>query len=375
MGTHRTLDTTARLLYHKNALTKRLYVKAKILKTTRMEQGVTMAYKKPLPVKFLFTAIILISIPTLLTACNNQAKVYDVGIYISGVNLDSRIQGLKDGLQSLGYNENINIRYHELNTTKMTAAQETIALKDFAAKNYDVYWVINGSGGVKAKQTITNRPIIVAGLVDAVATNTVKSLDHPGGNLTGIDSLSFQEDPARLDLLLQLDPTIRKVYFVYDTTSVYSTQANLAATRQEAQKLDVTLLDMPYKGTDKAAASATLLKMSSKEAQAIITLGLSPFLNAADVLKQVVDREKLLLIGTDRSNLNYDAIFSYGGNDTAIGQQSASYVDKILLGTDPGSLPVQPIDQINFVLNQKLANQFGINIPTTLTEAADSIVN
>lgn len=309
-----------------------------------------------------------------LSACGTQNKVYDIGLYISGSNLEERVQGLQSGLKSLGYTENVNIRYHLLDTTKMTPLQETAALKDFAAKNYDVYWAINGSGGVKAKAIITDRPIVVSGLVDAVSSGVVKSLDHPGGNLTGIDSLGFEQDAPRLDLLLQLNSKINKVYLVYDTSSVYSTKANLDAIRNEAAKLKVTLLEVAYNGKDKAAATKILNQMNSKDAQAIITLGLSPFLNVADVLKQVVDREKLLLIGTDRSNLSYDAIFSYGGNDLAIGLQSANYVDKILLGTDPATLPVQPIDQIDFVLNQKLADQWGISFPSTLLEAADAVV-
>ena len=320
-----------------------------------------------------YLLIVIWGFTLLLSACGEQAKSYNLGVLIDSNSLLPKVDGLKDGLKALSYTEGQNINFQVLNISGFSQDQQQAALKDFAARNYNAYWVASGPAAALLQPFISNQPIIVAGVADPVAQGVVKNTEQPGTNVTGIDSLNTELTLKRIEILLSIDPTIRKAYLVYDATNKADT-AYLAPIRAKASQLGVTLLEKPIPSFQASADIVAQFKAS--EAPAVIMVGVALFNKNMDLnaLKSVVTREKLLLVGGERFNLDVGAIFSYGSPYTALGRQSAYYVDKILHGSNPAGMPLLQPDKLELILNQKLADQFGRKFPTPVFESADQIV-
>lgn len=322
----------------------------------------------------LLTLLIVIgSFTFLLSACGEQEKSYNLGVLIDSNAFLPKVDGLKDGLKALDYIEGKNITFQVLNITGLSPDQQQAALKDFAAKNYNAYWATSGAAASLLQPFVSNQPVIVAGMANPVARGLVKNTEQPGTNVTGIDSLDTELTLKRLEILLSIDPTLRKAYLIYDATSKADI-GYLDPIRTKASQLGVNLLEKPIPSLQASADIVGQFKAS--EAPAIIMVGISLFNNNLDLnaLKTVVTREKLLLVGGERFNLDVGAIFSYGSPYTALGHQSAYYVDKVLHGSNPAEMTLLQPDKLELILNQKLADQFGLKYPTPVFEAADQVV-
>lgn len=313
----------------------------------------------------------------LLGACGDGAgssdsKVYNVGIHIDAVSqiFNTRLDGLKDGMKGLGFVEGKNLNYFVVNTTGMTPEQEAQELAAFAAKNYNVYWVAATATVDKLLKYVTTKPVIAASMPGATLSGLIKSNENPGGNFTGVDNPTIQLSLQRLDLLKELNPNIRAVYLLYIGNKI---EVNyLPQMREHAKILGIKLIENEIKSA--AEGSQLVAKFSANEAQAIITMGGAAFSYIAKDIKEVVLREKLLVGGADRGNLDLGSIFSYGANNYEIGKQSTEYVIKVLYGANPATLPLLYPNKIEFVLNQKIADQIGFKIPASVIAKADEVV-
>lgn len=314
--------------------------------------------------------VLLMSSALLLNACGEQEKVYDLAVYTEFYGVPARLDGLKDGLKSLGYVEGKNIRYQQLDVTALNPQQGQAALKDWAAKNYDAYWTVNSTAAGSLKQLVSNKPIIGAGVEEPVRAGLVQSEERPGTNLTGIDFLSNDFVLKDLGWMVKINPTIHQVYLLYDPKNV--TQISYLDTlRAEAKRLNLTLLE---KQVAPQSVGQMVSQFKATEAQAILMLDFSAPYIVKDQLKAVVQREKLMMNGIEPTNYDAGALFIYDVDNYAVGRQSASFVDKVLHGSNPAELPMVKPTKLQLHLNQKLADQLGIKFPEAVLAAADEIV-
>ncbi len=278
------------------------------------------------PLIFRSLALFIITWLTILVlaACGEQDKAAEIGVYIDNAIQIPRFDGLKEGLKGLGYVEGRNIRFQVLNGVGTLQEQaKNPALREFIDKNYQIYWTTNGTAAELLKQAgLVKQPLVVSGFSDPVARGLVQSLDRPGANMTGVDSINTELTTKRLNWLLKFDPTIRSVYLIYDSKSSSQT-SYLAAIRAEAGRLGVKLIEKT--ASSKPESKSLLVNLKASEAQAILTVGISPLTQTLDEteLKAVIEREKLVLIGGDRTHLELGALLTYGSSYNATGQQSS----------------------------------------------------
>lgn len=317
-----------------------------------------------------FLCILFVLINLALTACN-QEKVYNVGIYNENITVTNRVDGVKEGLKTLGYSEGKNIRYHMLDATTMTAEQQETALKEFATKNYDLYWTPSATAAQNLKKLVGKQPIILAGNIETLKGNAVQSTQRPGSNLTGIDSITTELTANRLKWLTRYDPTIKKVYALFETKNAPQV-AYMNILREEAKNLGVTLIEKPV--SDRAETKNIVSTFKAEEAQAMLFVSFGLLNSVRNEVKQIVEKEKLVLVGGEASHFELGALFSYGADNFALGRQSAIYVDKVLNGEDPANLPILNAQKLELSLNQKLADQLGLKFPEVLLNSADKVV-
>lgn len=309
----------------------------------------------------------------ILTACGEKAQVFELGIYLDSPSSSLKINGLKDGLKALGYSEGVSIHYNLLNPAEFKAEQLPAKVSDFVARDYQAYWTGSNDGAIQLRQAGLKKPIIVAGLASPVQSGLIKSYYHPDSNINGVDSLDTELTLNRLNLILTFDPGIRKIYLLYDPTSPVESNY-LPTLRDEASRLGITLVEKPI--TSRQASKDVLSQLKANEAKAILTIGgrvLDDKLDL-DLLKSVIVQEKLMLVGAERSDLDQTALFSYGGNYSGLGRQSATYVDRVLHGVSPAQIPILQPNQLELVLNQKIADQIGWKFDPDELGTADEVI-
>lgn len=317
----------------------------------------------------------------LLTACGgSDAKVYDIAIHITSPSQQPKVDGFKEGMKKLGYIEGTNVRYHEV-TYAGTAAVNAGAPSDaktkfetFVAKDYTAFWGTNQTAARILKPLLNKRPLVVAGMSDPVGANLIQSISQPGENITGVDSFEYELEVDKLRWITKISPTVQTVYVLY-FTAVPNMNVYLTLIRAEAAKLNLKLIEKPMdnsQGTERDP-NTFVSKMNAAEGQAVLFIGNAVFTSLGDTLKPVIEREKLIVAGGVPEHLKFGALFTYSPNLFELGRQSAPYMSKILTGASPATLAVSPPANLALVLNQKLADQFGIKFPDPVLAAADEL--
>jgi putative ABC transport system substrate-binding protein len=76
----------------------------------------------------------------------------------------------------------------------------------------------------------------------------------------------------------------------------------------------------------------------------------------------------------DKESVAKGALASYGLSYYTIGRLSAKQVQRVLLGADPGNLPVEQVDRLHFAINLKTAKALGLTIPQSVLARADEVI-
>jgi ABC-type uncharacterized transport system substrate-binding protein len=302
-------------------------------------------------------------------------KVSRIG-YLSATSasaVSDRIEAFRQGLRELGYVEGKNIviesRYAEGKPDRLPAlAAELVALKVDAI-------VTGGSGATRpAKQATVTIPIVMTLDSDPVASGFVASLARPGGNITGLSTLTPEISGKRLELLKEIVPKLSRVA-VIGTSSSQEYVRELKEIELAAQALGVKLqhidvltandIEPAFQAAAKARADAALWVASAR------TVG------RARTQTKIIDlavKNRLPTIYESRTAVEAGALMSYGVSFSDLDRRAATYVDKILKGAKPADLPVEQPKKFEFVINLKTAKQIGLAIPPNVLARADKVI-
>jgi ABC-type uncharacterized transport system substrate-binding protein len=290
--------------------------------------------------------------------------------YLVSSTTSTRQQAFQRGMRELGYVEGKNIvierRDAEENANRLHAlAAELVHLK---------VEVIVTAGGITtraAKEATNMIPIVMAQDTDPVANGFVASLGQPGGNITGLATLSPQISGKRLEILKETVPTLTHMAIMGTSANPGNAQSlretELAA---EALKVQVRYLDI-VSSKDIAPAFRAATK---DRADAVLVLN-SPV--AISYRKQVVDlavKGGLPVIYPQSEYVEDGGLMVYGVSYTELSRRAATYVDRILKGAKPADLPIEQPKKFEFIINLKAANQIGLTIPPNVLARADRVI-
>ena len=300
-------------------------------------------------------------------------KVPRIGflIPVSPSTLSARTEAFRQGLRDLGYVEGKNIviewRSAEGKADRLPAlAAELVYVK------VDVIVTVGPPATRPAKQATATIPIVMGHDDDPVGSGFVASLSRPGGNITGLSTLSPEISGKQLELLREIVPKLFRVAVIGgDVTRPGTPQAlreiNLAADpfRVQVQYLEVRgLKDIE-----------TAFRTASKErADAILVLSNEVLIPQR---KQIADRAVKGRLPTIYNRPEYvedGGLVFYGVSYTDLYRRAATYVDKILKGAKPADLPVEQPIKFEFIINLKAAKQIGLTIPPNVLARADKVI-
>jgi len=221
-----------------------------------------------------------------------------------------------------------------------------------------------------AKRATATIPIVLVGVDDPVALGVVASLAQPRGNATGLSLSSSEVIGTRLQLLQELVPRLRRVAVIVrgDPGIEQKLQDIRAITAQ--MKIEPLMLQATT-GTALELAFARL-RIERCEAVYVASGPLGPAKRAQ--LIALAAESLLPAIYSFRVFPLDGGLMSFGADYRDLFRRAAGFVDKILKGTKPADLPVEPPRKFDLTVNLKTASGLGLAIPPTLIARADEVI-
>jgi putative tryptophan/tyrosine transport system substrate-binding protein len=230
----------------------------------------------------------------------------------------------------------------------------------------------NGSSAVRPMQQATRTvPIVFIGGADPVGDGFVKSLAHPGGNLTGFTVLEESIGAKLLELLKEIAPTaVRIAVMINPDSPSHLRLFNSAA--DAAKRFDVEVIKTPVR--DVADIEAALTQLGRNPAQGLIVPP-DPSTNThRKLIVELAARYRIPTIYALRAAIIEGGLISYGVDIPDLFRQAAVYADRVLRGEKPADLPVQQPTKFELLINLKTAKALGIEVPATLLALADEVI-
>lgn len=318
----------------------------------------------------------------------NPDKVIRLGVLVAGTHeqrgdLD---RALIEGLRARGYVEGKNLvverRYgHEMSSHGMTdnsmgdhsmTGQLPKFARELADMKLDAIVTTCAPSTHAAKNATASTPIIMASVSDPVGQGLVTSLAKPGRNITGLSSQADELLPKRLELLVSLlTPNTLVAVLANSRNAVHSPMwQKLEGT---AQKLKLRLVLV--KTDDEAGLPAAFDAIIRTGAKALFVLPDDPMaFNVRGRIVEFAAKHRMPDFYWASEFVEAGGLVSYGANLRDSYRDATVYIDKVVKGAKPATLPVAQPTRFELVVNQKTAKSLGLTIPQALLLRADRVI-
>jgi putative ABC transport system substrate-binding protein len=283
----------------------------------------------------------------------------------------ARGTAFRQGLQALGWTEGSNLRI-DWYWTAGDLARIRSDVMELARDEPDII-VANGRVILsQAVQVIRSTPMVFVLVTDPVGQGFISSLARPGGNVTGFTFFEYAMFGKSLELLKKVAPAVTRVGFIFNPDmSAYYDQflpAFETDARQHSIKLTVARV-----GTE-AEIDAAVGKLAAAPGGGLMVPPDAYTLVNRELIVQSTAHHRIPVIYSYRQVIKEGGLMSYGPETSDIFRRSASYVDRILKGTNPAELPAQAPDKFEFAINLKTATTLGLTVAPTVIALADEVI-
>jgi putative tryptophan/tyrosine transport system substrate-binding protein len=308
----------------------------------------------------------------LAARAQQPAKVARIGFLgNSTAALEANLVGpFRDGLRELGYEEGrdivIEYRWADGRYERFPALiAELIALK------VDAIVTAGTPASLAVKKATTTIPLVMVAVGDPVATGLVASLARPGGNITGLTSISVEMEGKRLELLREVVPKVSHIAVLWNAASPIQVIEE-GEVRAAARVLGIKMLSLGVRTREEIDdALATIIR---ERPDALLVLADRLFLHHRTRIIAFAAQERLPGVHAYRELIEAGGLMSYGPSYADMHRRAAAYVDKILKGAKPADLPVERPVKFELVVNLKAAKALGLTIPPSVIFRADEII-
>jgi putative ABC transport system substrate-binding protein len=283
---------------------------------------------------------------------------------------DPMLGHFRKAMGELGYVEGRNLVIEQRWTDGTTEHLPELAGELIAAKvDLILAWGTPPVGA--AKQATKTTPVVMVGVADPIGAGFVPSLARPGGNLTGVTNIASDHSGKILELLVQVVPNVR-------TVAVLRNSGNAAhgsllrdvetAARSRHVQLQVFTANRPDE-LDAAFASIDRAKVD-----AVVFLADPMFFGQRNRIAELALRFRLPTGFARRENVDAGGLLAYGPNLSEQIRRAATFVDRILRGSNPADLPVERPTRLEFIINLKTAKTLQLSIPPSIFMRADEVI-
>ena len=319
----------------------------------------------------LLAAVVLVTLP--LARAQQPKPVPRIGfLSTTGVpnNPGPSVEAFRQALRELGYVEGQNIQVeYRYEAGKVEHLPSIVA--ELVQLKVDVLVLTAMTAIRAAKQATKTIPIVMMTTQDPVATGLIDSLARPGGNITGVTTLSRELSGKRLEILKEVVPDLSRVGVLWNgnspgsVTGLQEYETASRALKIQLQSLEVRAPKPDLEGAFKAAVKG--------RARALIAISQSLMIGVQKPIADLAIKNRLPLVAEGDNYVDSGSLMSYSASDTDRYKRVAYYVDRILKGAKPADLPVEQPTKFEFVVNLKTAKQIGLMIPPNVLVRADRV--
>ena len=315
----------------------------------------------------------------LAAEAQQAAKIVRIGLLSPGSPSDAGrkpsdlavlFAAFRERLRELGYVEGQNIkiesRWAEDNYDRLAGlAADLVRLK------VDVIVTYGTPASQAAKRAAGTIPIVMAAIIDPVASGLVTNIARPGGNLTGQSMMSPDLVGKQLEILKEVVPKVSRVALLHNPANP-GNAPQVRHAQDAAPALGVRLQPLGARGPSEV--DSAFAAMTSEQAGAVIVLVDAVLQDNRTRITDLAARHRLPAVYGLNEYAAAGGLMAYGPNRLDMFRRAATYVDKILKGANPGDLPVEQPTKFELVINLKTANALGLTIPPSLLLRADQVI-
>ena len=329
--------------------------------------------EKPMLKKILVFVVATVFLTTgSLAKAQQRGKVPRIGFLgNSTAALEENLVGpFREGLRDLSYVEGQNIlieyRWAEGKYERFPAL-----IAELIASKVDVI-VTAGTPATQAYQKArTSIPLVMVAVGDPVGTGIVASLNRPGGNITGLTSISPELEGKRLELLREVIPKLSHIAVLWNPKNAFHAIENKEV-ESAAAALRMKVLYLGVEAQEHIGnAFAQILK---ERPGALLVLADRVFLHNRALIMDFAAKHRLPGVYAYLELVEAGGLMSYGPSYADMHRRAATYVDKILKGAKSADLPVERPMKFELVVNLKAAKQIGVTIPQSVLYRADKVI-
>jgi putative ABC transport system substrate-binding protein len=302
------------------------------------------------------------------------AKVARIGFLATNLAASPHMaEAFRQGLRDLGYVEGRNLAIETRDAGGKHERLPALAAELVALK-VDVIVAGSTPGALAAKQATGTLPIVFTAAADPVTDGLVTSLARPGGNVTGLSSLSPELVGKCLELLKQAVPGVSRVAVLWSPGALgeRTERDMLKQAETAARALGVRLQFVEARGP--ADIDRAFSDITRARAGALTALPSTMLLGERRRLVDLAAKNRLPTVYPLREFVDAGGLMSYGPNVAYNYRRAATYVDKILKGMKPGDLPVEQPTKFELAINLKTAKALGLTIPQSVLGRADEVI-
>ena len=229
----------------------------------------------------------------------------------------------------------------------------------------------NSAMATAARKATSTIPIVmVSG--DPIADGLVTSLTRPGGNVTGLSTLSTEIVGKQLQPLKEAVPRVSQVAILKNPDNPFhAEQGREAAVAARSLGLDAAPVEV--RRPKDLSPAFSLMRKAKVDALLVLTDGPLLLRHRARIA-HLAAGQRLPAMYSRREHVEAGGFMAYGTDRREVFRRLAYYVDKILEGAKPADLPVEQPTKFELLINLKAAKALGVMIPASLLGRADEII-
>ena len=321
--------------------------------------------------KKLFVLCLVIVSLCSLVSCKDKKKQITIIQFASATALEEAKDGVIEALAKAGFVDGENV---EIVVQNPQGDSSTLALMaQNAVRKSDLIVAIATPAAIAVKNECekqgSNVPVLFTAVTDPVDSGLVKSNEKPGANITGTNDMN--PVAAQVALIKELNPEAKKIGLIYTASEPNSVvQINLA--KEEAQKLGIETVVQTVTSLNDIKIMMEALANSGVDAIYLPTD--NNIASAIGTATNVANEKGIPTICGEEGMVSGGGTITLGINYKNLGILTGEMAVEILNGKNPSEMPVKGLTEFTLVINKKLANQSGIEIPETLLAKADRVI-